>query len=368
MKSFFKRYKFSIFAGFLSVFLTANIFIASNSTVRAITNGITLLTASSFVPGGLGSIFSLTADKVVSSSYEIINGGEASADAEEPSVSAVLGVPTETQEVADENKGIINEVHYTYTAGGSIMLYNGGYIKNSTNHTNDEVLSIISEKPSFTLKCDGSIEVLILHTHATECYNPFDSGVFDKSIPSRNQDNELNMVKVGATLTSELTKLGIGVVHCTTQHDYPSFNGAYNREAETVAAYRKKYPEIKVIIDLHRDAIEPNAETRVKPTAVINGKKAAQVMILSGCENGYMNFPDWAENLRFNAMLESKIETAYPGLTRPVYFNYSKYNQNLLTGATLIEIGSHANTVSEAVYSAKLLAGPIYETLLELKE
>ena len=90
-------------------------------------------------------------------------------------------------------------------------------------------------------------------------------------------------------------------------------------------------------------------------------------MILSGCENGYMNFPDWAENLRFNALLEDKIEAAYPGLTRPVYFNYSKYNQNLLTGATLIEMGSHANTIGEAVYTAGLIAKPIYEALLELK-
>lgn len=367
MKRFLKQNKYRVFSGALAMFLLGNMLISLSPSVLSLTKGISLFSSSFFVPGGIFSLIRQTSDEV-SSYVEILAGGNQGTQAEEQESNHVLGVPTETQEVSDENRGVINEIQYLSKEGGRILSFGSGLIKNSTDHSNEEVLKIISEKPSFRLKCDGSIEVLVLHTHATECYNPYDSGVFDRSIASRSTDNSLNMVMVGATLTSELSRLGIGVVHSTTQHDNPSFNGAYNREKETVEAYRKKYPDIKVIIDLHRDAIEPDGNTRVKPTAVINGKKAAQIMILSGCENGYMNFPDWAENLRFNAILEDKIEAAYPGLTRPVYFNYSKYNQNLLTGATLIEVGSHANTIDEAVYTAKLIARPIYEALSELKE
>jgi stage II sporulation protein P len=364
MKAFIKKYKYSIFSGALVIFMVLNLYLTLSPSFVSVVKGFSLLSVSPYIP-----FRSFKETGKSESYYEVITtpDTEAAADIKEEDL-AVLGVPSETQEVSEENRGIINEVQYTSKVGGVILPSGAGFIKNSTNHSNEATMDIIKDKPSFRLKLDGSIEVLILHTHATECYNPYDSGVFDKSIPSRSTDNEKNMVRVGATLAKELTLLGVGVVHATTQHDHPSFSGAYNREAETVAAYREKYPSIKVIIDLHRDAIEPSADTRVKPTAVINGKKAAQIMILSGCENGYMNFPDWAENLRFNALLEDKIESAYPGLTRPVYFNYSKYNQNLLTGATLIEMGSHANTISEAVYSAELIAKPIYEALKELKE
>lgn len=367
MKHFIKnhKYRFISFACGFCLFLSA--FSSIITSLPEVSGGISLFSAGLFVPGGLQTIFSSGGENFSEKiSYEVFHKGESSSKPQEETAQMVLGVPTETQKVSEENKGVINEVQYLFSAGGNILSHGGGYIKNSTTHSNEDVLNIISQKPNISLKCDGTIEVLILHTHATECYNPYDSGVFDKTIPSRNSDNENNMVRVGAVLTSELQKLGIGVVHCTTQHDV-TFNGAYTREAASVAEYTEKYPDIKIIIDLHRDAIEPDANTRVKPTAIINGKKAAQIMILSGCDNGNMNFPDWAENLRLNALLESHIETSYPGLTKPVFFNYSKYNQNLSTGATLIEIGSHANTLKEAEYTASLIAKPIYEALCELK-
>lgn len=365
MKSFIKTNKFRLISAVLITVLTASAFSNISTSFYQISNGISLFSAGFFVPGGIDKVFysggKNLSDKIT---YEVFHKGETAKN--ENSTQMVLGTPTENWEIKEENKGVINEVQYMYSAGGNIISSGSGYIKNSTNHSNEDVLNIISGKPDIYLKFDGRVEVLILHTHATECYNPYDSGFFDKTAPTRDSDNEKNMVRVGAVLTSELKKLGVGVVHSTTKHDV-TFNGAYNREAQTVAEYLKKYPDIKIIIDLHRDAIEPDANTRVKPTAVINGKKAAQIMILSGCENGNMNFPDWAENLRLNALLENHIESAYPGLTKPVFFNYSKYNQNLSTGATLIEIGSHANTLKEAEYSAKLIAKPIYEALLELK-
>ena len=45
----------------------------------------------------------------------------------------------------------------------------------------------------------------------------------------------------------------------------------------------------------------------------------------------------------------------FPGLTRPVLFDYRYYNQDLTTGSLLIEMGGHANTLEEAKYSGKLV-------------
>ena len=49
------------------------------------------------------------------------------------------------------------------------------------------------------------------------------------------------------------------------------------------------------------------------------------------------------------------MEEMYPGLTRPVLFDYRYYNQDLTTGSLLIEMGGHANTLDEALYSGELV-------------
>ena len=58
----------------------------------------------------------------------------------------------------------------------------------------------------------------------------------------------------------------------------------------------------------------------------------------------------------------------YPGLTRPILFDYRKYNQNLTTGSLLIEVGSQGNTLEEAQYAGELTGKVLAETILELGE
>ena len=115
-------------------------------------------------------------------------------------------------------------------------------------------------------------------------------------------------------------------------------------------------------VGIHRDAIEDSDGTRVKPVCEIDGESTAQVMVIAGCGNGSsIVLPNWRLNLRFAAEWEAAMESAYPGLTRPVLCGYRFYNQDLTTGSLLIEIGGHANTLDEALrageYAAKALAG-----------
>ena len=44
-------------------------------------------------------------------------------------------------------------------------------------------------------------------------------------------------------------------------------------------------------------------------------------------------------------------------------FDYRKYNQNLTTGSILVEVGGHANSLDEAVYSAELLGKSLSKLL-----
>lgn len=87
-------------------------------------------------------------------------------------------------------------------------------------------------------------------------------------------------------------------------------------------------------------------------------------MILAGCESGSVtDFPNWEENFRFCLQLQKKIEADYPGLARPLSFKACKYNFDMLSGSILIEIGSDANTLAEAKYSAQLLSQALIKVL-----
>lgn len=267
------------------------------------------------------------------------------------------------------NAGVVKR--QTYRAGDSSVYIplTAGYIKNGTKLSADTIKQTVSQKPAFNIIADGKTpEVLIMHSHATESYQPGIYDWYDKSAATRNQDTSQNTCRVGDEIAAQLTAAGIGVIHDKTLHDYPSYNGSYERSAVTVKKYLEKYPSIKVVLDVHRDAIQPDDNTIIAPTTTINGKPCAQVMIISGADDGTLNMPHYLENLKFSAALQVQMETDYPTLARPIMFSYRKYNQNLTTGSILLEMGGHANSLDEAIYCGELVGKSLAKTLLSLKQ
>lgn len=239
---------------------------------------------------------------------------------------------------------------------------NGVHIKNSTD-LSINVSDFLSGKLGYTIKKDGTPQVLILHTHATESFLREDRDYYTAADNSRTTDNSSNVTALGAIVAEKLNSAGINTLHDATQHDYPSYNQSYSRAAKTIKAYLKKYPSIKVVIDIHRDSVQTGT-TKTKLTADINGKTAAQVMLVMGSQSGNVkNFPNWKENLKLAARLQQNLESMYPTLARPLSLMSRSYNEPLTTGSMLIEIGTDANSFDEAVYSAQLLSNSLIKTL-----
>jgi stage II sporulation protein P len=136
----------------------------------------------------------------------------------------------------------------------------------------------------------------------------------------------------------------------------------------TVKKILEENPSIKIVLDIHRDAIEKADGCRVAPTTEINGKSAAQVMIICGCDDGTMNMPNYMKNFRFASLVQQQMESDYPTLTRPVLFDYRKYNQDLTTGSILVEVGGHANSIDQAIYSGELIGKSLANALLSISE
>ena len=126
----------------------------------------------------------------------------------------------------------------------------------------------------------------------------------------------------------------------------------------------EKYPSIKVVLDIHRDAILRGDTTLVKPTVEVNGRKAAQVMIIAGVvSTEALPHPEWQQNLTLAARWQQRMDAACPGVMRPLYTVASRYNQHLSPGYLLVEVGSEGNTVAEVTYSGQLLGKTLAELL-----
>ena len=265
---------------------------------------------------------------------------------------------------AGNRSGPIYRKHYgDYVGDDYIDLPGGGVVWNCTSDSAEKLTVAAESQPDIVVTPDvQEPQVLIVHTHTTESYEPYQRSYYDAEYPFRTRDPDYNMTRVG-------DEHGISVLHDGTIHDYPAYTGAYDRSEVTIRAALEEYPSIKVIIDLHRDAISSADGSRTAPVAEINGRNAAQFMVITGCDDGrFGNMPEYLENFRLACMIQSSAEKLYPGLARPILFDYRNYNQHISTGSLLIEVGSHANSLDEAVYSGELLGDCMADALLKLSE
>lgn len=234
-------------------------------------------------------------------------------------------------------------------------------LKNETGYQVD-IASMLKAKMPVELKHDGP-EILIVHTHATESFTEEGVTSYNSSSSDRTQDTEKNIVKVGEKMAEIFRENGIETLHDKTLHDYPNYNGSYGNSLNTMESYLKKYPSIKMIIDVHRDAIVASDGSKAKVVTEIDGKKAAQLMFVIGTNAGGLEHPNWQENLTAAVKFQSAIEEKYPGLMRGINLRKERFNEHLTKGSMIIEVGTSGNTLNEALYSSQLAAKVIADCL-----
>ncbi len=263
--------------------------------------------------------------------------------------------------VFSAQSGQIYEMTFDGSLGDEfINLKSGGQVRNCTDLSNEFVENETMKMHDIDIELySDEPQVLIMHTHTTESYEAYEKEYFDDEYTSRSYDPDNGVVAVGKAIAEELSDAGIAVIHDGTIHD-GQYTGAYVRSLETVENIISEYPSIKIVLDIHRDAIEDSG-SRISAVTEINGQKAAQVMIISAADDGTYGIPEYLENFHFACALQQAIESKYPTLTRPVLFQYCHYNQHVTTGSLLIEIGSHGNTVDQAVYSGHLVGKALVE-------
>lgn len=246
----------------------------------------------------------------------------------------------------------------TYITKGATHVFENVRVKNTTETKTLNIEKVLSQP--LELKIDKSKPaVLIFHSHTSEGYEMIERSWYAEGYTARSNDENLNVVRVGTEIADYLEKLGYTVIHDKTIHD-DNYSDSYPNSRKTVSKHLEEHPEIQIVLDIHRDSIALNDGTKIKPLNTINGKKAAQLMIITGAEEGDVeDFPDWEHNLRFALHLQKECETLFEGLMRPVLFSQRKYNMDMTRFSLLIEMGSEANTLEEACYSGRMLAAAL---------
>ncbi|MBR7146288.1 MAG: stage II sporulation protein P, partial [Oscillospiraceae bacterium] len=211
------------------------------------------------------------------------------------------------------------------------------------------------------LTADGP-QVLIVHTHATEAYTMPEGEEYEESDAFRTTDVRYNMVRVGDEIADTLAQCGISVLHDRTLYDYPAYNGAYTRSAESIKRYLAEYPTICFVLDVHRDAIE-DTEGNIYKAVCGEDANLAQLEFVMGSDGGGASHENWRENLKLAAAVQQTAVSQYPTLMRPIILRAARYNQQLSTGSLLVEVGAAGNSLEEALLSARVFAECFADTV-----
>ena len=271
--------------------------------------------------------------------------------AESPPPEVIADLPP-----ADVASVTINGKDDGYPGSGSI------YIQNRSKYDID-IPALLKADDGVQLSGDD-VQVLIMHTHGSEAYTPDPFNNYTPTDTDRTTDTNYNVVRVGDEIADILESRGIKTVHSRTLHDSPAYNGSYNRALEDITAYIKKYPSIKVVIDVHRDAMVTQNGTKYKTVAEVNGETTAQLMFVCGTDGGGLVHDSWRKNLSFQMKLQDRLNTEYPGLMRPINIRDERFNQHVTLGSMLLEVGTSGNSLPEALSSARLFANALADELL----
>ena len=217
-----------------------------------------------------------------------------------------------------------NNMNISYTASDDVYSLNSDYIEDTNKDNN-------IENPI----------VYIYNTHQLEEYNK--TNLEEYNIKP-------NVLMASYILREYLNRNNIKtVVETADITDFLNVNGwnyskSYNASRYYLDEAIKKYPNLKLIIDLHRDAIEYNVST-----VTINDKKYAKVLFVVG-----LDYENYQPNLDLANSLNNLINSKYPGLSRGVLKKSGKnvngiYNQDLKNNIVLIECGGYQNNIDEVM-------------------
>lgn len=196
--------------------------------------------------------------------------------------------------------------------------------------------------------------VLVYHTHASEAFLPDLPGGRrpgrDVHRDAFTADARRSVRAIGQAVARRLYERGLDVVWSGSVHDAADRDTAYDRARSHLRQLLKRYPDVRVALDIHRDATSVSVP--------VGGNRAAAVLLVVGAGH-----PGWHQNLALAEALADRLARIHPRLVRGISLKPWHYNQDLLPGALIVEIGGAENTLAESLTTARWVADALVETL-----
>jgi len=196
-------------------------------------------------------------------------------------------------------------------------------------------------------------QILIYHSHSQEGF-----------VDTVEGDDTTTIVGVGDYLAKLLTETyGYQVIHDRGVYDLVDGvldrNVAYDYSGAAVEQWISQYPQIQVIIDLHRDGVDGK-----KFVVQENGRPTANLMFILGMSRTadqqdipYLPNPYIKENMAFALQIQERAEIAAPGLMRNIYLMAYRFNLHYRPRSMLLEAGTQLNTLEEEKNAMEVFAG-----------
>ncbi len=165
-------------------------------------------------------------------------------------------------------------------------------------------------------------------------------------------------VKIASYMFSEyLTDLGIeNYVEASSTTDLYYINSTlyestYDASRDLIKSIKNKYPNIDLLIDIHRDAVDKSSST-----VEIDGTSYAKVLFVVGTDN-----PNYEKNLKKAEEINNLLD---PKITRGIIKKNKEdgngvYNQDLSENIILLELGGQENTIEEVDNTLQVLSKAI---------
>lgn len=224
-------------------------------------------------------------------------------------------------------------------------------ITNYSTNRNIDFKQILNSKDKYFSKASDT--VLLYTTHTSESYANSEKYKFEYTSPRRSVDGNYNMLFIASTFAQNLNSKGINTICSLTPHDYGEYNSAYSNSRQTVTTLLSENPNVKISIDVHRDAIE---DLDFAPKVTLKGYNVASVMLVMGIGYDGEENPYYFQNLKLALEIQMLANKIYPGLFRPMIIRNSVYNQDLCENSFLIEVGASGNTIEEATLATRCLS------------
>lgn len=220
----------------------------------------------------------------------------------------------------------------------------------------NKVNNNLYQDSNFMFSKDTNPKVYIYNTHNEEEY--MDGYVKGYSLSP-------GVVMASYILKDNLTKLGIPTIVETNKvseqlsKEGLDFYKSYTISRRYVEDKLSNYPNLNLIIDLHRDSVD-----RKYTYTTINGISYAKVLFVVG-----EKYDSYKDNLNLSNKISNKIKDKYPDLTRGIMMKDKDnqngiYNQDLNKNMVLMELGSNNNTIEEVNNTIEVIA-PILKEVID---